>query len=343
MPEILVLMFLFPLVISQSTKILRFQIDSGGIYTTEEWAEFKGKIPHLGSFTACHWERLRFFSVRDSCQWAFCYKNKDLFDDHHCTQIWYNRDIASGGRYVVMAGGFGDNSYGGNNSLFNIARNSHFSEVMMKTFKHRSWNQICWTFQSKTGTNKFYLNGVFQGSYVIDSEFIRRGVLGSDEVFTSSFIIGQEPDPPSPRGGFEAEQVFVGDITEFNLWNFTLDDITINLMGKCKKFGKGNIIPWDLKRFIVNKVKIEDIDLADLCKPVNQLLVFPKKRSWSAAQTLCTSHGGSLQAPANKEENNKLTIAMEPYKDTCADPVSGNIVWLGIKSEKYILSVFYHK
>ena len=95
------------------TKILAFQSDSGGDYSTEEWAEFKGTIPHLDEFTVCHWEKLMFFSVRDSCPWAFCYKNTKNHADHHCTQFWYNRDAASGGRYVKAAAGFGDNSYGG--------------------------------------------------------------------------------------------------------------------------------------------------------------------------------------------------------------------------------------
>ena len=98
------------------TKILAFQRDSGGDYSTEEWAEFKGTIPHLNEFTFCWWEKLMFFSVRDSCQWAFCYKNTDDHADHHCTQFWYNRDSASGGRYIIASGGFGDNSYGGKGS-----------------------------------------------------------------------------------------------------------------------------------------------------------------------------------------------------------------------------------
>ena len=125
----------------------------------------------------------------------------------------------------------------------------------MKTFKHRSWNHICWTFESETKTNKFYLNGEFQGSFIIDSEFIENGVLGTDEVFDSAFIIGQEPDPPSPRGGFEKEQVFVGDITELNFWNFTLGEQDINNMGNCKLFKKGNIISWNfLLGFILKSI-----------------------------------------------------------------------------------------
>ena len=99
--------------IANLSKMLRFQSGSNGKYSTEEWAEFKGKIPHLSAFTVCHWERLAFFSVRDTCQWAACYKLTDAEADHHCTQFWYNRDVDSGGRYIKAAGGFGDNSYGG--------------------------------------------------------------------------------------------------------------------------------------------------------------------------------------------------------------------------------------
>ena len=87
-----------------------------------------------------------------------------------------------------------------------------------------------------------YLNGELQGSFTIQSDFSKKGILGSSETFESAFIIGQEPDAPSPRGGFETEQVFVGDITELNMWNYTLEESDIQLKGKCINFDKGNII-----------------------------------------------------------------------------------------------------
>ena len=64
--QILLLLFFSSLVEPKTTKILKFQSVSDGVYTTEEWAAYREKIPHMDSFTACHWERLRFFSVRDS-------------------------------------------------------------------------------------------------------------------------------------------------------------------------------------------------------------------------------------------------------------------------------------
>ena len=96
------------------TKILKFQDGRHfGSYSIQEWARFKGEIPHLDTFTVCHWEKLAFFSVQETCPWSFCYKYGNTFDDHHCTQLWYDRDVDSGGRYVMLAGGFGDGSYGG--------------------------------------------------------------------------------------------------------------------------------------------------------------------------------------------------------------------------------------
>ena len=108
-------------------------------------------------------------------------------------------------------------------------------------------------------------------------------------------------------------------------------------MGKCMNFKKGNIIAWDLQNFQTNQVIIEDLENEeDLCLTVDQLLVFPKKRSWNAAWTLCIAHGGNIHTPIDENENLQLSATLEPYKDKCADPVSGNLAWLGIKSENYV-------
>ena len=76
--------------------------------------------------------------------------------------------------------------------------------------------------------------------------------------------------------------MFVGDITELNKWNFTLEERDIQLKGKCKNFDKGNIISYsisrDLDNFNVNEVKIEDWEsMEDLCKPVEHLLLFQRE------------------------------------------------------------------
>ena len=137
--EILILVLLFQsLTRAQKPQILRFQVNNVETYSTEEWVEFKGKIPHMNSFTACHWERLRFFSVRDSCPWAFCYKTKNIESDHHCTQLWYNRDAVSGGRYIIASGGFGDNSNGGNLNIVD-----HICFISPFRYSHENFQTPC--------------------------------------------------------------------------------------------------------------------------------------------------------------------------------------------------------
>ena len=196
----------------------------------------------------------------------------------------------------------------------------------MKKFRHRSWNHICWVFESRTGTSRFFLNGEYQGSYQIETDVVKAGVPGSDEVFKSAFIIGQEPDAPSPNGGFEEEQVFVGHITELNLWDKILDNDSIEGMGKCKIFEKGNIIGWNLDNFVVSKVKVEDLDIIeDLCKPPEKILVFSEPLSLNQAWAVCSAHGGAVHTPINEDENVEFLKLLQPFTDKCSDQYRGSL------------------
>ena len=120
------------------------------------------------------------------------------------------------------------------------------------------------------------------------------------------------------------------------MWNYTLDESAIHSMGKCKNFNQVNVISWNMDNFTVSKVPVEKLkNLFDLCKPVNQVLVFPQKRFWTSAQSLCEKHGGIIQTPRNNEENVELRGILQSYKDEYTDPVSGNTAWLGLKSTNY--------
>ena len=207
----------------------------------------------------------------------------------------------------------------------------------MRKYKHRAWNHICWSVESKTGINKMYLNGHKQGSFTINSPSVKDGTPGTDEVYDSAFIIGQDPDPPSPNGGYEKEQVFVGDITELNIWNKTLDETEILNMGLCKTFPKGNVVSWNLDNFLLNQVEKHEISsLEELCKERENIIVFPSKRSWPEAWTLCKAHGGIIFTPQNDEENKHLMNLLTPYESQCLDPVSGNLAWLGIRARNRV-------
>ena len=63
------LLLIWSCVIS-GTFILDFQ--STVNLSTEEWAEYTGKIPPMNEFTSCLWEKLRKFASDYTAVWGYC-------------------------------------------------------------------------------------------------------------------------------------------------------------------------------------------------------------------------------------------------------------------------------
>ena len=57
---LLPLLFASELMSAQNTFKVEFQ--SSGDWSKDEWLEHEGKIPQLSEFTACHWEKIIYFS-----------------------------------------------------------------------------------------------------------------------------------------------------------------------------------------------------------------------------------------------------------------------------------------
>ena len=198
---------------------------------------------------------------------------------------------------------------------------------------------MCWSFDHRTGMNKIFLNGELRGSFILELKEIKKAFPGAEKTFSSALIIGQEPDPPYPDGGFDKDQVFAGDFTELNIWDRPLDEELIADLGKCKSFSKGNVVAWDIKNFEVNKAVVENLnDFHDLCKSDDNFLVFSTKQSWPEAWATCRAHGGIIYTPQSEEENLHLLDIMKPHEEKCREPVLKKLTWLGIKARK---SVWY--
>ena len=201
--------------------------------------------------------------------------------------MWYKRDVLSAGRDIVVGISFGRGNIG---------------YVTVKPFQHRSWNHFCWSYDSPSGENRIYVNGKYHGSVIFE---IKREALGSDEVYGSSFSVGQEPD--AFRGKYDREQAYRGNISELNLWDSVLTDKEVLDIGTCRKQGKGNVITWgkgQFKLYNVTEHKIEDV--VKLCTPEEKIFVFPEKYSLPSAISLCKYHGGYLFTPRSQEENERL-------------------------------------
>ena len=79
--------------LSKSTFVISFQ--NSAVLSTDEWVEITQNIPPLKEFTACHWEKIRYFSSQIMPVWSYCIADRKNRDDINCTQIYSAGNIAT--------------------------------------------------------------------------------------------------------------------------------------------------------------------------------------------------------------------------------------------------------
>ena len=83
---------------------------------------------------------------------------------------------------------------------------------------YEKWNHVCFTWSNSNGDYKFYKDGKIVGS---GSGFYKNGMISSG----GTTVIAQDQD--TVGGGFVADQSFVGDVTEVNVWGAVLSESDI--------------------------------------------------------------------------------------------------------------------
>ena len=215
-------------------------------------------------------------------------------------------------------------------------QNFHFKSK----FQARMWNHFCvsWQLYKNTGEVQVFLNGDNIGQETFISDSVVNGIAGSDEVFESFFILGQEPDVIGPP--YEKEDLFQGIITEVNFWDKVLDQNTISKLATCKQFLKGNIISWSKDQFDITKARVKGLsDKKSLCASEKKLVIFPEPREIEDSRVLCTAHGGKLFTPKNKEENDNIVQLVMTKKDQCIGSSTDDnpsISWIGVRSQNFV-------
>ncbi|XP_067863073.1 C-reactive protein-like isoform X1 [Heptranchias perlo] len=108
---------------------------------------------------------------------------------------------------------------------------------------------MCVTWESEEGLTTFWVNGQRSIEKVVNRKGNVRG--------GGTIILGQEQD--SVGGRFDANQCFVGEMADVNLWDHVLTANEINVVSQgCGCLG-GNIIDWATIRYkSVGNVKIKD-------------------------------------------------------------------------------------
>lgn len=316
---------------AEKTFIASFQ--TSGEWSENEWIEYNRTIPSLAEFTACHWEKVQYFSAQINTVWSYCvYATKDDLK-LRCVEVYYltSSDVGGNIDFNVFIDGWTDKR------LY-----ARFKKV---SYYHRSWNHFCWTYSIKTGIHKLYHNGQWVGTVSMINEHQLSGSLirGSSSVYDSAFIIGQEPD--SMRGDFSKAQAFPGEIAELNIWDRLIGENDIFEIAKCMNTYKGNAVTWKKSLLTMGSVKIIDIDDSSIfCKDEVLYVMFPQKVSLKYGGRICSKFGGKVSVPYSEKENNEIASMVSQHSNRCIDNKNyGSLekvkgIWLGLQ---YYKGVWY--
>ena len=310
------------LIAGEKSFIVSFQ--SSGKWTKDEWIEYKDPITSFNEFTACHWEKIKYFSAQINTVWSYCLYLTQEDTKMRCVEVYYL--ISSNiGRNIDFKGW-----------IDGWSEESVYIEFKNILYNHREWNHFCWTYSNKSGINDLFHNGEKIASIDLskNSETYGMSIPGSQEVYDSSFIIGQEPD--SLRGGYSESQGFPGDIAELNIWDKVLEESLISKMAKCSNAYKGNVFMWLKEKLDINKAKTLNVDdLSMFCQKKSFNAIFPEKMTFDVGSKFCSRFGGTIALPISKEENENLRTILTKHKNACIDDKNFKssekvkAIWLG--------------
>ena len=324
--HILVLYFcLLNPVFGKQGFVTSFQPEIEGSFSaaTDAWIMFPKPIPLVKEFTICHWINIKFFNTDiAACLWSYCTIEK-IGDKMKCLQVCLygisntaNRNLRIEGQIYLQ----------GHSGL-------SFPSRSLNSYQHRTWTHLCWSFSAISGFSKFHHNGKLLGIDRYNVTDIDVAMKASNRVYESALIFGQEPDKMG--GGFDKGQAYLGQLSEFNIWSYTINDLEISKMASCKKWPKGNIIDWKRSNLTVNNVRISDLqDLNEFCLSPLQYVIFPEKVRYPEAKETCEVHKGTLATPKSNEETSSILDIVLKHKEMCLETETSsleNAVWIGAR------------
>ena len=290
--------------VESNTKSFKIQFQQSGYWSADEWLEYNGKIPQLREFTSCHWEKLRYFARKASQIWSYCYIPSEDKTQFNCIQLASSGDLYSANRDAKYSLYFhGINNVNGNTNL------------VVSSFRHRTWNHVCWTYSSISNSHQLFYNGEKVGSF--RASFLPV-VPGSDSVHEYAFVFGQETD--KLRGSFSASQAFYGELSEFHLWDRILKQSEIQTVSTNQKLVQGSVISWNKNNYTFHGVTpIEISDTKSHFGKNKEFVIFPKRQIHAMAIETCAAYGGYIVTPESEDENDDILSIFLQYKEICLD------------------------
>ncbi|KAG7462832.1 hypothetical protein MATL_G00188940 [Megalops atlanticus] len=165
---------------------------------------------------------LRFFSDLSRAQSVFSFATPSCYNGF--------------GLYTPSTGQYGVDT--GNNAVFFWGLPGKLSD----------WNSLCGTWDTGTGLAQLWVNG--------QPSSRKAPVSWVSPVGTPSITLGQEQD--SYGGGFDAQQSFVGHLTDVHMWDHVLSPCEIQLYMSQLSFTPGNVLNWQALEFTTHgRVAVE--------------------------------------------------------------------------------------
>ena len=135
------------------------------------------------------------------------------------------------------------------------------------------------------------------------------------------------------RGDFDIGQASIGDLSEFNLWNYVLPEDQIWNIARCKDVKKGNVVSWEKFNLESHNVIMEDLETMELlCSKKRRFVIFPEKVSYEKAKESCAIHGGNVGVPRSETENSEVLKVLKSHKESCIykeGTEEKNLLWIG--------------
>ncbi|XP_023336040.1 uncharacterized protein LOC111707216 [Eurytemora carolleeae] len=288
-----------------TTNIPVYKFQTKGYSSDKSYARFNGTIPEpLYSFTVCHRIQIHYERPR---MYVFTYassdeNSNDLYSEYHLGR----RGFRACKKGTVYCGW----------------------DRFMPPFY--TWRHLCLVYDLPKDQFKVFADGekVNSGSWSENPNAVNPdGVL----------ILGQDQD--NMGGGFESRQSFSGLISQFNIWNYALQDYEIETLAECRSDAWGNVVASKTNSFIISNehASVETVPLFELCGDQNsarsKYFLFNDAWSYPFYKAWCYNMGGGLSVPESEDEyNNQMDIAeglVQDIHEKCVHSSGSLLYWIG--------------
>ena len=144
-------------------------------------------------------------------------------------------------------------------------------------------------------------------------------------------------------GGYNPKQSWSGAITQYNLWDFPMEDYDVENLATCRADVFGNIVRWDKPYWIERNVTTEFRPTFELCSNAEdeegpQFFLFPEEFDFFFYNSFCQNLGGEIPTDDNEEGFHELMDTLEDIvigdiHEKCMHASGNLIVWVGATDE----------